>query len=223
MHRQYLTANRAHNLYWLGRHIKRIEIEIVAIDKTFNQIIDKNKEAGREFFAKLDIELKYQNALEYLEECMYGNHEGRMYDIIQNARENAIIARNYLQQDAFTAIIELHQLFKKSENSLNGIDYQFIDTVLGIIIRIWGAMHQFLKYQSSYDFIRLGQLVEKVDLSIRLDEQMEFALLRIADIDKLALQLNSHYQKEKLSGLKCSKILDKVNDKINLIVTDKIY
>jgi uncharacterized alpha-E superfamily protein len=222
MHKQYLTADRAFNLYWLGRHIKRIEIEIVAIDRTFNQIIDKNREAGRELFSKLDIELKYQNALEYLEECMYGDHEGRMYDIIQNARENAIIARNYLQQDAFTAIIELHQFFEKNANNISGIDYQFVDTVLGIIIRIWGAMHQFLKYQMSYDFIRLGQLVEKVDLSMRLDEQRDFALLRIDDIDALALKLNRNYEKENLCGLKCSKILDHVNEKINKVITDKI-
>lgn len=222
MNEQYLTASRAYNLYWLGRHIKRIEIEIVAIDRTFNEIIDRNREAGRELFSKLDIDLKYTNALEYLEECMYGDHEGRMYDIIQNARENAIIARNYLQQDAFTAIIELYQVFKKNANNINGIDYQFIETVLGIIIRIWGAMHQFLKYQKSYDFVRLGQLVEKVDLSMRLDEELELSLLRIDDIDALALSLNSSYQKENLCGMKCSKILDKVNDKINQVITDKI-
>jgi uncharacterized alpha-E superfamily protein len=222
MHRQYITANRAHNLYWLGRHIKRLEIEIVAIDEIFNQIVDKNKEAGRELFRKLDIELKYQNVSEYLEECMYGDHPGRMYDIVQNARENSIIARNYLPQDAFTAIIELYQLFQENEKNLNQIDYNFIDSVLDIILRIWGAMHQYMQYQSSYDFIRLGRLVEKVDLSMRLDEQTEFTLLLIDDIDEIALRLNSKYQKEKLSGLKYSKILDKVNNKINMVVTDKV-
>jgi uncharacterized alpha-E superfamily protein len=222
MHRQYITANRAYNLYWLGRHIKRLEIEIVAIDEIFNQIVDKNKEAGRELFRKLDIELKYQNVSEYLEECMYGDHPGRMYDIVQNARENSIIARNYLPQDAFTAIIELYQLFQENEKNLNQIDYNFIDSVLDIILRIWGAMHQYMQYQSSYDFIRLGRLVEKVDLSMRLDEQTEFTLLLIDDIDEIALRLNSKYQKEKLSGLKYSKILDKVNNKINMVVTDKV-
>ena len=222
MHKQYVTANKAHNLYWLGRHIKRLEIEIVAIDEIFNQIIDKNKEAGRELFRKLDIELKYQNVSEYLEECIYGDHPGRMYDIVQNARENSIIARNYLPQDAFTAIIELYQLFQENEKNLNQIDYNFIDSVLDIILRIWGAMHQFMQYQSSYDFIRLGRLVEKVDLGIRLDQQTEFTLLLIDDIDEIALRLNSTYQKEKLSGFKNSKILDKVNDKINMVVTDKV-
>lgn len=222
MHKQYLTANRARNLYWLGRHIKRLEIEMVAIDEIFNQIIDKNKEAGRELFRKLDIELKYRNVSEYLEECIYGDHPGRMYDIVQNARENSIIARNYLPQDAFTAIIELYQLFQENEKNLSQIDYNFIDSVLDIILRIWGAMHQFMQYQSSYDFIRFGRQVEKVDLSMRLDQQTEFTLLLIDDIDEIALRLNSTYQKEKLSGLKYSKILDKVNDKINMVVTDKV-
>lgn len=222
MHRQYITANMAQNLYWLGRNIKRLEIEIVAIDETFNQIIDTNKEAGRELFAKLGVELKYQNVSDYLEESIFGDHECNLYVVVKNARENAIMARNYLPQDAFTAIIELYQLFKENENSLNQIDYNFIDIVLNIILRIWGAMHQFLQYQSSYDFIRLGRLVEKVDLSMRLDKQTEFTLLLIDDINEIALRLNSSYQKEKLSGLTYSKILDKVNDKINFIVTDKI-
>ncbi|MCW8822307.1 MAG: alpha-E domain-containing protein, partial [Sulfurovum sp.] len=172
--------------------------------------------------AKLGVELKYQNVSDYLEESIFGDHECNLYDIVKNARENAIMARNYLPQDAFTAIIELYQLFKENENSLNQIDYNFIDIVLNIILRIWGAMHQFLQYQSSYDFIRLGRLVEKLDLSIRLNEQTEFSLLLIDDIDKIALRLNSAYQKEKLSGLTYSKMLDRVNDKINMIVTDTI-
>lgn len=221
MNRQYLTADKAYNLYWLGRHIKRIEIEIVAIDNTFNQVIDKNKNAGKELFKRLDIDLDYRDALEYLEACMYGDHEGRLYDIIQNARENAIIVRNYLQQDAFTAIIELYQFFKKNATNINGIDYQFIDTVLGIIIRIWGAMHQFQKYERSYDFVLFGQLVEKIDLSLRLDEQMELSLLRIADLDVLGSKLNSNYRKEMVYGLSSSKILDKINHKINEIITDQ--
>jgi uncharacterized alpha-E superfamily protein len=222
MHRQYITAKKAHNLYWLGRHIKRLEIEMVAIDESFDKVIDKDKEYGRELFKKLDIELTYQNTSEYLEECIYGDHECNLYCVVQNARENCIIARNYLPQDAFTAIIELSQLFKENEKRLNQIDYNFINAVLNIILRIWGAMHQFLEYKNSYDFIRLGRLVEKVDLGLRLDEQTEFTLLLIDDIDEIALRLNSSYQKEKLSGLRCSKILDKVNNKINRVVTDKI-
>lgn len=222
MSRQYLTSNRAYNLYWLGRHIKRLEIELVAIDRTFNEIIDMNHDAGRALFEKLDIDLHYDDALDYLEQCMYGEHEGRLYNIIQNARENAIISRNYLHQDAFTAITELYLLFKKNATNINGIDYQFIDTGLSIIIRIWGAMHQFQKYQQSYDFIRFGQLVEKIDLSFRLDEQMEISLLRIDDLDALALQLNPHYIKERLYGMRSVKLLDKINSKIDQIITDRL-
>ncbi len=222
MSRQYLTSNRAYNLYWLGRHIKRLEIELVAIDRTFNEIIDMNHDAGRALFEKLDIGLAYDDALDYLEQCMYGEHEGRLYNIIQNARENAIISRNYLHQDAFTAITELYLLFKKNATNINGIDYQFIDTGLSIIIRIWGAMHQFQKYQQSYDFIRFGQLVEKIDLSFRLDEQMEISLLRIDDLDALALQLNPHYIKERLYGMRSVKLLDKINSKIDQIITDRL-
>lgn len=222
MHRQYLTAHIAQNLFWLGRHIKRLEIELVAIDETFIQIVDKNKEAGRELFTKLDVDLTYQNVSEYLEESIFGEHEGNLYFIVKNIRENAIMARNYLPQDAFTAIIELYQLFKANENSLSPVDYNFTDIVLNVILRILGALHQFLQYQSSYDFIRLGLLIEKVDLSLRLNEQTEFILLLIDDIDEIALRLNSNYQKEKLSGLNYSHILDKVNTKINMIITDTV-
>ena len=222
MNKQYLTANRAVNLYWLGRHVKRLEIEMVAIDETFLKIIDTNKEAGRELFKKLGVDLNYKNVSDFLHEAIFAEHQSNLYMIVQNIRENAIMSRNYLPQDAFTSIIELYQLFKVNKNSIHQVNYNFIDIVLNIILRIWGAMHQFLQYQSSYDFIRFGRLVEKVDLSLRLEEQTEFTLLLIDDIDAIALRLNSSYQKEKLSGLKCSKVLDKVNNKIHMIVTDKI-
>lgn len=218
----YITANIAHNLYWLGRNVKRLEIEIIAIDETFNQIVDHNKDAGRELFARLGEELEYQNVSEYLEESIFGEHGSNLFIIVKNIRENAIMCRNYIPQDTFTAIIELYHLFKARENSLNQVDYNFIDIVLNIILRIWGALHKFLQYKVSYDFIRLGRLVEKVDLSIRLNQQTHFSLLLIDDIDEIAFRLNSSYQKEKLSGLKHSEILDKVNGKIDMVITDHV-
>lgn len=222
MNRQYITANRAENLYWLGRHIKRLELEMVAIDETYLQIVNGHTEAGKDLFAKLEVDLSYKNVSDFLEKSIFGNHVCNLYLIVQNARENAIMARNYLPQDAFTAIIELYRLFKENEDRLSEIDYKFIDITLNLILRIWGAMHQFLQYQKSYDFIRLGRLVEKVDLGLRLDAQTEFTLLLIDDIDTIALRLNNNYQKEKLSGLKYSKILDKVNQTIHRVITDTI-
>ncbi len=221
MPKQYLTKEMANNLYWFGRYIKRLEIELDAVEVTFDKVIDVDPDAGRTLFARLGATLHYKSATEYLQEAIYGEHPVRLFEIVQHLRENAIIARNYLHADTFAAVIQLHRHFAKHEHSIYDVDYHFFDHAFEMILQIWGGMHQYLQYHKSDRFIQLGEMIEKVDLRIRLDEQMEFALLLLEDIDVVAKSLTPDYRQERMTGLRPEKMLQKVNRIIDHIVVDK--
>ena len=50
---QLLTANVASNLYWFGRYLERIEAILLEVVDAFDNIIDTNKDSGKEFYKKL--------------------------------------------------------------------------------------------------------------------------------------------------------------------------
>ena len=54
---QYLTANVATNMYWLGRYLERIESSLYEINKAYDQVIDVDKDAGVKLYKKFDIDL----------------------------------------------------------------------------------------------------------------------------------------------------------------------
>lgn len=164
---QLLTSNVATNLYWFGRHLERVESALIAILHKFDVVIDTDPEAGRRHFNQLGIALEYENASQFLQNAIFGDHDANLAVLMCSARENAIICRAQLDTDAFGETIKLAQLFERTANGVTNVDYQFIDDALSLINEIWGIMSRGLIRRKSDHFIRLGKLVEKVDLHLR--------------------------------------------------------
>lgn len=215
---QVLTSNTAINLYWLGRHLERVESTLVDVETVFDVIIDGDRSAGKAYFNRLDVELSYENASGFLEEAIFGNHASNLFDLMKSARENAIICRTYMDTDAFGETIRLHNLFDHASKSAQGIDYRFVDDALSLINEIGGIMSRGLVRRTSDYFIRLGKLVEKVDLHVRhakegdeLSEYLSnilFAAKKIAPDASLAI-----YETDEEANL------DAINELIDHLVT----
>jgi len=164
---QLLTSYVATNLYWFGRHLQRIESTLIDVLTLFDSVVDSDKEAGARYFKDLEIDLEYKNASEFLNRAIFGNHSSNLAVQMRNARENAIICRSYIDADAFGETIRLYRLFDVHARKADVIDYRFVQEALSLINEIWGIMARGLVRRKSDHFIRLGKLVEKVDLHLR--------------------------------------------------------
>ena len=193
MKSQLLTANVATNLYWLGRHLERIELSLLEINKTYDQIIDVDKNAGVELYKRYGITIEYSNALGFLAQAIRGDHPANLANIMVNARENAIIGRPNIDASAFGEVIDLHELLHKMGNSICDIDYKDIDTALSLISEIWGAHEKRGHRRCSDYFLKLGKLIEEVDFRLRFDKDMEMTDLIIEDINMMFKILNPDF------------------------------
>ncbi|RXJ65828.1 kinase [Halarcobacter ebronensis] len=216
---QLLTANMASNLYWLGRYLERLEAMLIEIVETFDEIIDVDKNAGKKLFKRLEIEIKYKNANDFLYEACFGEHESNIYAIINYIRENAIITRAYIDANAFGSIIELSELLKQAQNDHFNIDCSFVEKISSRISEIWGELSRKQERNTSDYFIRLGKLVEKVDIHLRLKRDKGFSLVIMNEIDTIVLRLNPnavfvpHGERESYDT-----ILNSINAKINKVI-----
>jgi uncharacterized alpha-E superfamily protein len=187
---QLLTANVATNLYWLGRYIERTEATLTQIMIAYDEIIDVNKDAGVELYENFSTEISYENAQDFLNKAIFGDHDANLTLLTGNARENAIISRNHINTQAFGEIIALHALFQKSSNNLVEIDYKLIDSAHSLISEMWGEISKTEYKRISDYFLRLGQLVEKADFNFRFDEDKETGIVIIEEINKILQSLD---------------------------------
>lgn len=213
---QLLTANVASNLYWFGRYLERIEAILLEVVDAFDKIIDTNKDSGKEIYKKLGIDLEYLDAKNFLNEAVFGNHHANLHNLINFAKENAIISRTNMDTEAFGSVVELTNLLKQSGLE---IDCRFIDNVLSLISEIWGELTRKQHRQASDYFIRLGKLVEKVDFHLRLGKDKEFSLVVMEEIDKIVTILapNSKFSPHDKNDSH-EVIMNSINAKINKII-----
>ncbi|MFA6196307.1 MAG: alpha-E domain-containing protein [Sulfurimonas sp.] len=218
---QLLTANVATNLYWLGRYIERIEATLLQIVTAYDCIIDVDKQAGVKLYKSIGVDLEYKNAQEFLSQSILGDHSANLNVLMGYARENTIISRNYIDQEAFGEIIALHALFQGISKSHMNIDYNFIDNAQSLICEIWGQISKRELRKNSDYFLRLGKLVEEADFHFRFDKDKELAMIIVDEIhtiiDILSTDTQSQQQSQKQSE-NTEDIMDSIHKKIEGII-----
>lgn len=222
MEQQLLTANVATNLYWFGRYLERIEATLLEVVSVFDKVIDIDKDEGKVFYSKFGTKIEYENAKDFLNVAIFGEHTLNLHTLMSLARENAIICRSNMYTSAFGSVIELADLLKQADHSAFPINCKFLDKVLSLISEIWGELTRRQKRNTSDYFIRLGKLVEKVDLHLRLERDKEFSLVVMDEIDTIVqiLAPNAEFIPHDENDSH-EVIINSINAKINKIIVEE--
>jgi len=201
-----LLSRAAENIYWAGRYLERAESSARIIKVHTELFLDLPKSAGMGWTPLLAI----TGATEQFDE-LYGEADeesvvgfllgdernpGSIVSALALARENIRSTRTVFPREAWEIVSELHR--RSSETSSGAVNrwsrIAWLDHVIATNHRLRGLLEGTMCRDAASGFLRIGQLVERADMSTRvLDVQAgsllgaSGALERFADVTWMAV------------------------------------
>jgi uncharacterized alpha-E superfamily protein len=189
----YLSTRMADSLVWLGRYQQRLETLGKETLLCFDEVIDKNPASGQQLFQKLGVELSYTCASDFLHQACYGQHAANLLSLSQQARENAIIIRDVLSDSLFGSVNSLYHSLEAQANNAQLDAYQ-LTQLLTEIEYFWGRLSTRLVKNRATQFILFGQLIELIDLKMRLYGEEDSLVEDAHQLNLIGQNLSNHWQ-----------------------------
>ena len=153
---------------------------------------------------------------------VYEVKESNLCYLIDQARENATMLRDILDEDAFMFINVIYTNLK--ERDRKSISPKEIEKLIRKLDSFWGRI--FLKTQHGIVqmLIEFGQTVEGIDMKLRLfenDENINDNINLKFDIQKLntiGIAINPEFTPVRLENLTVSEALQKISSCVNEII-----
>lgn len=211
-----ITVNAAQRLYWKGRYLQRTQTMLKELLVGYDNVIDRDFDNGRHHYEKLGVTIDYVNAHDFLRQAVYGNHPSSIASMIVMARENAIETRNLLDERGFARLNVIHNRILSQCGKV--VTPQMLEEFIDDIAFILGIFSSELGRPAAYNFIRLGQQIERFDLILRLYEDFDLLSAEIESVNVIARRLNRHYRPLAITTSDLDKALSAINDVINRVI-----
>jgi uncharacterized alpha-E superfamily protein len=211
---RYLSIRNADSLYWIGRYLQRFGIVAKESVIAFDDIIDTDFEAGVRLFKKMDYDIEYTNASDFFKHISIGIDDASLLYYIKMARENAIVIRDIMEDDAFASI---NIIFNKLSAEQNPTP-KFVEQLLRELYGFWGVI--FLKTVKSKLtlFLEFGQIVEAMDMKLTLFEDISMVLFDIEKLNHIGKELSGTYKPIVVRHSNIEKLRQTINSKIENVI-----
>lgn len=214
-----ITVNAARRLYWKGRYLQRAQTMLKELVIGYDNVIDRDIDYGRYHYAKLDVEIDYGDAHDFLRQGVYGNHGSSIASMILMARENAIETRNLLDERGFARLNLIHSRILSECGKV--VTPSMLEDFIDDISFILGIFSSELGRTKAYNFVRLGQYVERFDLILRLYDGFDYVNSELDAMNTIAKRLNRNYQFSKIFTSDLQRALAIVNGVIDRVIEEK--
>ena len=192
-----LLSRHAANLFWIGRYVERADTVARLFEVGSRNALLPNTSGGyrnewesvlrasgtsRGFAAKYGDDVRERNVESFL--FFDSDNASSVASNIENARENARIVRTSLTSQTWDALNNAHQEMrelKRTERSKLSMNY-LIDWTLRTASLIRGTIEDTQLRIDGYDFLNIGNYLERADSTARLLDVKYFVLLPLVDL-----------------------------------------
>ena len=175
-----MLSRVAERVYWMGRYLERAESAARLVNAYSNEVMDLPREISPSWQSLADItganeafdghykNYDERNVVKFLLADTF--NPGSVLTSVRAARENARTTRELLPTEAWEAMNRLHLYVKENaQKSLARRNrFDFLHTVIFRCQHLSGLLDGTMSHDSAYDFVRLGQSLERADMTTRI-------------------------------------------------------
>lgn len=188
-----MLARNAERVYWLGRYVERVENTARLMNAFSHVMMDlpqskqlrwnmllKIMSSEQDFMKQYDTDTA-ENIITFI--LSDADNPGSIRTSVKAARENARTCRDIIPLESWEILNELNLLVKKSmDNALNRrYRYRFLEDIIGLCQQFNGMIYNTLSRNESFDFLIMGNLIERADMTTRILDVAAGILLRRDD------------------------------------------
>lgn len=164
-----IPANKANRLFWLGRYTERVYISLHLLRRYYDRMIDGQPKDYEAFYQKLDFGNPYPDKESLRLGYMYdGNNPASLLSELVAANDNAIVLREEIKSETLSYVQLSLCLIQKAAES-KGTNITDLQPVTDYLLAFWGSIDERVFDERIRRLLKIGKLVENIDLHIRFD------------------------------------------------------
>ena len=162
-----ISVENTDRLYWLGRYTERVYTTIKVFEARFDSMIDIDDLEYEKFCESQDIPNIYKSKEDFVTRyCFSLEDENSIFSNLMRAYDNAIVLREEIGSESLS-YIQL-AVYAMNQASLGRSPLIGLQHVTDNIAAFWGMTDDDIEESSIRNMIRVGKLVERIDLYSRL-------------------------------------------------------
>ncbi len=164
-----IPATKANRLYWLGRYAERVYISLHLLRRYYDRMIDGDPKDYEEYYQKLDIVDQYGNDEAFRLGQMYDpKNVGSLISGLELANDNAIVLREEIKSESLSyiqmSLCHIKQCAERQEKNITELQ-----PITDYLLAFFGSIDERVFDERLRNLIKMGRLVENIDLHIRFD------------------------------------------------------
>ncbi|MDO4198255.1 MAG: alpha-E domain-containing protein [Erysipelotrichaceae bacterium] len=166
----FITIEKANNLYWLGRYVERVFTCLKYYQLTCDKMIDQDIDCYKDFCKRLDIPDIYEDKVDFSKRYIFDEDNfDSIYSNLTRAFDNAIVLREEISGETVAYIdLSRHLLGSYKDEPI----FIQILKVSDYINAFWGSVDDTVN-ELPRNIMKVGKYVEKLDCALRFDEDDE--------------------------------------------------
>ncbi len=195
-----MLSRSAERIYWAGRYLERAENMARIVQQYSQLLLDLPAEVGvewsdlvkifgaRDAFSGAKADATEHGILDFLL-ADSGSASSLAYSI-RMARDNVRNLRDLLPQESWEYVNELNQYARRELHASTGSEDRFevLSQCVGRCQQINGVLIGTMSHTSPYHFLRIGQNIERADMSSRI---IDVAAAYLQENERLVLRYGS--------------------------------
>ena len=162
-----ISAIKANRLYWLGRYTERVYISLHLLRRYYDKMIDGEPKEYEEYYQKLDTSNPYPDMESFRMGYMYDDKNPcSLISGLIAANDNAIVLREEIMSETLSYVeLSLSHIRKSAEKKDGNITD--LQPITDYLLAFWGSVDERVFDERVRNFLRIGKLVENMDMLIR--------------------------------------------------------